>query len=527
LCDSRVGYLCAYYYCHYSHGQDEAAPFLSWVVSQVCRQTKHLPCMLKDLHDRGCDPTVSELQHTLEAALERVDCLFVVVDAVDESSPREGLVRLIANLVLDTRFSKVRIMATSRQYLDIERVFLGISTSISMSNSVVDVDIRRFVRARLAASPRLKRWQRLLSKIEDRLVMAAHGMFRLVDCQIHAIERVRDEPRLYAALENLPHDLTETYNRIFDAIPKEDRPFVRHVLLWLCGHMRAPWVVREAIDVDLLLSAVACELYGPRSRHSFDCDYLQELLGCLINVDANKDGVVVSLAHYTVLEFLTSEHILHTRAAFFALPVDFIKTEFATSVLKRALAADPAGTSASWEHDHEAYCLTLGCALSSWGGDDVCRLFIEYLNPANPHYVRFAAIQERIQSDDNNSFGFFLGCLPATLSTPSAAGGHDAAAEVLFNVLLLPERFQTFIHNVLRLAGGRSMQDLMRVMVSGFFIAISSDGELSRRNFEGTVGEVVRGSDVPSGFHRLRERIFDINHDGLGRLMTDDLNLRL
>src|SRR5688500_4470367 len=47
MCDMHEGYVCAYYYCHYSHNQDEAAPFLSWIISQVCRWTKHIPRRLK------------------------------------------------------------------------------------------------------------------------------------------------------------------------------------------------------------------------------------------------------------------------------------------------------------------------------------------------------------------------------------------------------------------------------------------------------------------------------------------------
>ncbi len=40
ICSHEVGLGCAYYYCHYSHKQDEAAPLLRWAVSQLCRQAK-------------------------------------------------------------------------------------------------------------------------------------------------------------------------------------------------------------------------------------------------------------------------------------------------------------------------------------------------------------------------------------------------------------------------------------------------------------------------------------------------------
>lgn len=176
FCEDTSGCGYAYYYCHYSHNQDEATPFLSWTVGQVCRQTKWIPCQLKGLHDRGCDASIPELENVLEILLGRLEVLYLVIDAVDESAPREDLLGLIATMVLDKRFQKIRILATSRQYFDIERMFSGISTSISMSNPSVDADIRRFVRSRLASSHRLRRWHHLLEEIEHVLVTKAKGM---------------------------------------------------------------------------------------------------------------------------------------------------------------------------------------------------------------------------------------------------------------------------------------------------------------------------------------------------------------
>lgn len=81
--------MCAYYYCHYSHNQDESVPFLSWTVSQICRQTRHVPDKLREMHDSACKPTVLELLHALEEVLERVNRVYVVIDVVDECTPRE------------------------------------------------------------------------------------------------------------------------------------------------------------------------------------------------------------------------------------------------------------------------------------------------------------------------------------------------------------------------------------------------------------------------------------------------------
>lgn len=166
----------SYYYCHYSHNRDAATPFLSWTVSQVCRQLGWVPGRLKSLHARGCDASIPELENVLEILLERLDVLYVVVDAVDESTPGGDLLSLIATIVLDKRFQKIKILASSRPYFHIERLFSGISAGISMSNPSVNADIRQFVRSRLVSSYRLKRWQHLFQDIEDTLVAHADGM---------------------------------------------------------------------------------------------------------------------------------------------------------------------------------------------------------------------------------------------------------------------------------------------------------------------------------------------------------------
>lgn len=176
LCEGTANQKYAYYYCHYSNDQDESLPLLSWVVSQICRQLRWVPFQLKQLQDRGCEPTLSELQYVLELALVRLESFFIVVDAVDESTPRGELVRLLATMTLDSRFQKIRILATSRKYWDIERFFSGISTSISMKNRYVDADIERHIRTRLNSSFRLRRWHDSLQEIEDALVRKANGM---------------------------------------------------------------------------------------------------------------------------------------------------------------------------------------------------------------------------------------------------------------------------------------------------------------------------------------------------------------
>nr|RBQ97257.1 hypothetical protein FVER53263_06745 [Fusarium verticillioides] len=391
LCEPANGSVCSYYYCHYSHNQDETVPFLSWVIGQVCRQINWIPPKLKRLHDRGCEPTSADLEQVLEIILQKLDSLYIVIDAVDESTPREELLSLIETMTVDERFEKIRILATSRQYFDIEQSLGEISETISMSNTMVDADIRRFVHARLRSSHRLKRWHDRFDEIEDILAAMAQGMFRWAECQIQAIERLRDQSKLPQLLSNLPKDLSETYVRIFEAIPEDDRPLFRSVLTWIIGHSQAAWMYHVGVNANLLLSAVTNEHFGSEAKGQksiIDLEYLKEICGCLITVRyvsgdifdnwtgesprlqtrevIDGEDLYVSLAHYTVLEFLVSPHVFQPNCAFFTMSLELVRLKFAKSVLRQALEADPKGTSTDWIHDREAYCLTLGCALDMY-----------------------------------------------------------------------------------------------------------------------------------------------------------------
>src|SRR5207245_11314835 len=77
------------------------------------------------------------------------------LDAIDESMPRMDILKILRDLITDPRFPKIRVLATSREYPDIEESMKGISASISMMNPLLDEDIRLFVQLQDRKSTRL------------------------------------------------------------------------------------------------------------------------------------------------------------------------------------------------------------------------------------------------------------------------------------------------------------------------------------------------------------------------------------
>jgi hypothetical protein len=166
-----------YYYCHFVRNQDEAKPLLRWLIGQLCRKSGTVPPAMMDLFQIDHEPNVTQLLHALESALREFDCVYVFIDAVDESFPRDTLLRIIRDLTTDERFQKVRLLATSREYIDIETTFASIGTSVPMVNDLVKEDIKVYAHNALKSHTEFHDWpQDLLVEIEDALAIGAQGM---------------------------------------------------------------------------------------------------------------------------------------------------------------------------------------------------------------------------------------------------------------------------------------------------------------------------------------------------------------
>lgn len=80
--------------------------------------------------------------------------------------------------------------------------------------------------------------------------------FRWAVCQLHELQRLKGDREVVSkALERLPKDLDETYDRIFLRIPREDWQFVSHAFqwLWFYGQLGPP---ENGTPSVLLLDAI-------------------------------------------------------------------------------------------------------------------------------------------------------------------------------------------------------------------------------------------------------------------------------
>ena len=166
-----------FYYCYFGHNQDEAKPFLQWLINRLCREADVVPNSVYKLYKYGGEASLEELLEALEEVLHNFDITYVAIDAIDESNSRENLLSVLRDMVTDPRFQNIQLLASSREYIDIERVMEEISKSISMANFHVQDDIRKFVRSILQSNSEFSKWpQDLLKDVEDALSIGAKGM---------------------------------------------------------------------------------------------------------------------------------------------------------------------------------------------------------------------------------------------------------------------------------------------------------------------------------------------------------------
>ena len=348
----------AYYYCYFGHKQEETPHLLRWVINQLCRQINAIPDEVRQLFLTGGSSKTHQLTVALGAVLRNYHCVYLVIDALDESLERDRILNLLIDILDDHSFKKLQVLATSRKELDIERALLNISVDISLSNPYVDEDIRVYIQNTLRDNHKFSRWpEELRGEIEMALVKGAKGMyvfplpssadlfsissqsaevpevhrtdsprFRWVLCQLDILKRLNTIPDIRKALSELPRTLDEMYERILCSIPVENHSIAYRTLQLLAFDLgiKKLGVLLDALAVDVDRCTFS------RDDRILDPEALLEVCTCLITITPakreNKDYFEVQLAHYTVKEYLVSDRIGRGSATTFQMSKESVYT---------------------------------------------------------------------------------------------------------------------------------------------------------------------------------------------------------
>ena len=218
------------------------------------------------------------------------------------------------------------------------------------------------------------------------------------------------------ALKDLPKTLDETYDRILAAVPEDKQPFVHHALQWIIQH--AELYDGRGIPSAVLPQAVeksTATLNAGLAERMCNNNTLQESCGCLIEIAEEEDPlctekghhqiVTVSLAHYTVREYLDSNRVSEsssasTQACKLDLQPDLTRTTFlgARNINAGALSKKIGGSVEKVngfdliERTFCGYCI-ISAMNSLWRWpieisqqDETYSLAIDLLDPSKSHY---------------------------------------------------------------------------------------------------------------------------------------------
>ena len=155
------------------------------LILQLSSQLGGTPQSLEALHSScgsgGRQPTPDMLLATLHQIMKSFEEIFIVLDALDECSDRQGLLEDIEQFKHWTDVN-LHILSTSRREKDIEERMEPLARcegKIRLDSMHINEDIRAFVHEKLQTDVKLKRWgkePKAQQEIENALMDKAHGM---------------------------------------------------------------------------------------------------------------------------------------------------------------------------------------------------------------------------------------------------------------------------------------------------------------------------------------------------------------
>lgn len=148
-------------------------------------------------------------------------------------------------------------------------------------------------------------------------------------CQLDVLKRCLKINLIREALKNLPQTLDDTYNRLFLDIDEVYRQEAKNAVLWLAFSIR-PLRITELAEA-IVLNPGSDPAFDPEERFP-DPQSVLKILSSLVTVSANDSQhistyaeqlfgptMTVSLAHFSVKEYLISDRIQNSPAEHFAV----------------------------------------------------------------------------------------------------------------------------------------------------------------------------------------------------------------
>ncbi|KND87255.1 Ankyrin repeat domain-containing protein 17 [Tolypocladium ophioglossoides CBS 100239] len=242
-------------------------------------------------------------------ALETVKKVYVVLDALDESTTRTELLSWIRDMASKPGLGHVQLLYTSRPESEFLRDIpssIGEQNCLVLDKQAINADIRSYVTAQISQRRDFQDKplpQHLHEQIRKKVGDGADGMFRWAFCQLDSLARCRHEAAIEKALASLPQNLNETYRRMIESIPAEMKSDAIRLLQFLV-HCPRPLTLAEAKEVIATQIEEELRRFDIKRRLYSDTDLLDYCPG-LVTIDAEHEEL--HLAHFSVKEYLVND----------------------------------------------------------------------------------------------------------------------------------------------------------------------------------------------------------------------------
>ncbi|MCJ1430953.1 hypothetical protein MMC27_000303 [Xylographa pallens] len=250
----------------------------------------------------------------------------IVIDALDECKKLDEFVGGLKHLMAITSLT-IRMLTTGRNDYSLENSIGALATHRIALEQNVQNDINAFVthevNSRIEARKLKIRSRDLKELVIHSLSHHANGMFIWAALQLDLMSRLTNEKAIRDALYKPPRGLENTYIRLLEQIKDrntDNLEVVHKALLWIVSSLK-PLTLSQLTEAISIERGDTCR--DPEKIIMDDRDLL-EMLGSLVSVDSTLKDPVVSLAHFTLDEFLRSDTLRHHESLWiFHVPIQY------------------------------------------------------------------------------------------------------------------------------------------------------------------------------------------------------------
>ncbi|KAJ7589343.1 hypothetical protein C8J56DRAFT_32657 [Mycena floridula] len=307
-------------YCDYRQ-QEEQTPtqLLRSILKQLVQQHPVLSDHALTLHtslSQGAHPSIAELFAALQAEVSLYSQVYVVVDALDESSENNKARELFFPSYpqgLRSLPDHVHLLVTSRDILSISQEFDNIP---KIPIEAHKEDLETYIRGRITTDKKLKKLVKedvnLTTEIIEQVSLKAAGMFLQAQLHLDALASQLNRTGLRKALASLPKGIIDSYDGAMTRIKAQGEAEYKlacQIFYWV-AYAKMP------LNIDELQHAVAVsdDMTEMDLDAIVDVDMLTGICAGLIVVQEKQEQYsylhddyqsiqLVQLVHYTTQEY--------------------------------------------------------------------------------------------------------------------------------------------------------------------------------------------------------------------------------